>query len=213
MKKKTVNLLNSLKTIVETSYPGASKKIQKQILEDFIYDSMMNQLNEWTDHKKDLSDFVDLKTVRSMARSPKDREDMEDYKSDMRNDPLARSRMAQKADGKGLHTLIARSALNQLGREIDGEDTGSKSLKDTVMDNPGITAAVTAVAALTGWGLTKAYKFVKEKGPEGVEMLKKQVKPSMMDKIKSRFKNLKASVGLAESYIYNNPSLKKKKSK
>ena len=61
MKKKTVNLLNSLKVIVETSYPKASKKMQKHILENFIYDSMINQLSQWAEAENAGSMFDQMK--------------------------------------------------------------------------------------------------------------------------------------------------------
>ncbi len=240
MKKKTVKLLNNLQSLVEASYPNLSKKMQKTILEDFMYDSLLNQLSEIkTPKAKDPilgqpsprsskgptwepSEF-DGNNIKAWGRDNfndkgfmfDDDQSNNDYRAtDMDSDEYFNQMMSgKKGKTKVGMGQVLKNRAGILGDSLKdfANDTFEKDKYKAaiIKDNPGSAAAVAAVAALTGWGLMKAAKFVKEKGPKGVEALKNTVKPSMMSKVKSRFKKLKAAVGLAENYTCS----KKKRSK
>lgn len=218
--------MNGVAQMIENSNPYLNKKGKKLVFENFMYNSMLNELSRlaedvsrdeqdrWLRHAMETNPTRSGR-VRAGMRHVRDvdipnaidwgkekynqgRDAMEDMYYKGKAGFMNAMDDTKKAMDKAWNSTKAKAG--ELG---DAAWKGANKGFDFALDNPSQAAAIAAAVAITGWGAKKAYDFVKKNGPEAVEALKDKVKPSMMGKVKARFKKLMAKMAFAESVGVN----------
>ena len=227
--------MNGVAQMIENSNPYLNKKGKKLVFENFMYNSMLNELSRLAEGVDDEDDGIFSHAMnmaqlkgRHAVRGAQNAWDSASTGFKKAKDYLTTPVEYNTKTGK-TKTAFGKDFDNYFfGKERTDFDTDNSNptsglqkdwlrLKNkknqfmnsvnaglgAAMDNPGTTAAIAAVAAITGWGAKKAYDYVKENGPEAVEALKDKVKPSMMGKVKAKFKKIMAKMAFAESVGVN----------